>query len=125
MKFPPLNMIDFTQQLTDYDGKPSKQGEKSTDPKTGKVKIVQKPLTLRRCAYFALLDIAQLPGGLSHELNNAHSYQKRYHLMKKIDESPEKVEMTKEERDFLLVLLPLRFDVIIVGQIMDIFDKEE
>ena len=86
----------------------------------GKKKVKKLPVTIRRCAYFALLDIADLPMGLENKLNNAESHQKRYHLMKKIDADPENVDLTPEEKELLITLLPLRFDVVIVGQIMDL-----
>ena len=40
--------------------------------------------------------------------------------MKKIDADPENVDLTPEEKELLITLLPLRFDVVIVGQIMDL-----
>lgn len=113
-------MTDFTQQLTNYDGDPSSQGEKTKDLNTGKEKIVQQPLTIRRCAYFALLDVAPFQDGAENKLFTAETHQRRYHLMKKIDKDPKNVDMSPDEKDLLITLLPLRFDVVVVGQIMDL-----
>lgn len=114
-------MTNFNHQITNYeDGKPVIQKEISTDPKTKKAVTKEHPLTLRRCAYYALLDIAQFPEGFAHELNSGYAFQKRRHLMQKIDKDPENVELTRKEKKLLALLLPLRYDVDAVGQIMDL-----
>lgn len=112
-------MTNFNHQLTNYDGKLAVQREKHTDEKTKKVTITEHPLTLRRCAYYALLDIAEFPDGFETKMTGEY-HQKRYHLMKKIDSNPEDVTVTAEEKEILSTLLPLRYDVVAVGQIMDL-----
>jgi len=111
-------MTNFNHQLTNYDGKPSIQKEKHTDDKK-KITFTEHPLTLRRCAYYALLDIAEFPDGFATKMTGEY-HQKRYHLMQKIDADPENVTITAEEKEILSTLLPLRYDVVAVGQIMDL-----
>ncbi len=108
-------MIDFTQQLQKYDGTPITTNIKGED---GKLKKID--LTLSKVSEFALLDIANFQDGLEHPLNSAKSMQERYNLMRKIDKSPEKVELSEEEKELLTDLIPLKFEVQLVGQIMNI-----
>lgn len=129
-------MTDFTQQLSDYEGELIFQKEKSTievertvkNKETGlkEKKMVKEPkiteykMTLQRCAKFALLDLANCNEGMESELNSAESMHKRYTLMKRIDTNPKEVELSKEDKDLITSLLPYHYEVVIVGQIMDL-----
>jgi len=115
-------MTDFTQQLKNLDGELATQREKSTDDK-GKPKIKEFPLTILRCAKFALLDVAEFRDGADNELFTGNGHQERWHLWNKININPTKVELNDRERELFSILLPLRFDVVCVGQIMDLLDK--
>lgn len=110
-------MTDFTQQLRDYEGELIVQREVSKEKKK---KLTKHDLTLQRCAKFALLDVARFIDGRENPMNSAESMYKRYKLMKRIDSDPKNVELSKEEKEILTTLLPLHYDVVIVGQIMDL-----
>lgn len=111
--------INFTQRLLTYDGEPMIQNEVSYDDKGEKV-ITPFEMTIQRCAKFALLDVARFEDGRANPLNSPESMYLRYKLMRRIDENPKSVEMTQEEKDIFFGLLPTHYEVIIVGQIMDL-----
>jgi hypothetical protein len=111
-------MTDFTKQLLTYKGEPMTQNEISV---VGKKKVITPfDITLQRCAKFALLDVAKVREGLNDTLNSAESMYKRYLLMKRIDANPTEVELTDDEKKLLTALLPAHYEVIIVGQIMEL-----
>ncbi len=112
-------MTDFTQQLLNYDGEPMIQNEVSHDENKEKV-ITPFDMTIHRCAKFALLDVARFEDGRSNYLNSSDSMYTRYKLMQKIDANPNAVEMTEEEKQIFFDLLPTHYEVVIVGQIMDL-----
>jgi len=95
------------------------QNEVSHNEKNEKV-VTPFDMTIHRCAKFALLDVARFDDGRSNYLNSSDSMYKRYKLMKKIDADPKSVEMTEEEKQIFFDLLPTHYEVVIVGQIMDL-----
>jgi len=113
-------MTDFNKQLVNMDGEPSTQSELKMNKETKKAETTVHELTILRCSKFALLDIAKTDNGMEHELNQAHTMHKRYKLWKKIEVSPENVELSVEDKDLLSSLLCYHYDVVIVGQIMEL-----
>lgn len=111
--------IDFTQTLSTYDGELMIQNEVSYDDKKEKV-ITPFDMTIQRCAKFALLDVAKFDDGRHNPLNSPDSMYKRYKLMRRIDENPKNVEITEDEKNMFYGLLTPHYEVIIVGQIMDL-----
>jgi len=109
-------MTNFNHQLHDLNGKPSEQGEIQQEDN----KVIQQKITILRCAKFSLLDLAKTTDGMENELNSPQTMYKRYKLWNKINEKPEAVELSKEEKELLCSLLPYRWEVWVVGQIMDL-----
>ena len=112
-------MTDFTQQLLNYEGEPMVQNEVSYDDKKEKI-ITPFDMTIQRCAKFALLDVAKFDDGRGNPLNSSDAMYTRYKLMRKIDKNPKAVAITAEEKQIFFDLLPTHYEVVIVGQIMDL-----
>jgi len=111
-------MTNFNHQLLNSKGELAFQREIDNSGDTPKSK--EYPLTLLRCAEFALLDMAKSMDGMENEINSAESMYERYLLHKKISAAPENVELTDIEKELFISLLPYHYEVRIVGQIMDI-----
>lgn len=120
------NNMDFNTQLLDQFGEPNiikenfvnDDGENDSRDITLTYLRMSSPSLIGDTSELKMMSLEEL-----NEVNALECLEKRYDLFNKIKENPEKVVLSKEEKDLFIKMASYRFNfnVIVMGQLIKFF----